>query len=69
MKKKTVLPEKNIETIITAFGFDNESGQASTSTRIWQQYGYFNQQLQLSDFNMAKKIIQRTVSSISIKHI
>lgn len=53
MIKDIVLPEKHIETTIIAFRFDDKSGQVSTSTCIWQQFGYFNQQL--SDFNMTKK--------------
>ena len=52
MKKKMVLPEKKIQATIIASKFDDDSGQVSSSSRIWQQYGYFNQQP--SDFNMKK---------------
>ena len=53
MKKNIALPEKVIETTIIASEFDDESGQASTYTRIWQQYGYLKQQS--TDFNMKKR--------------
>ena len=52
MKKNIVFPEKSIETTIITSEFDNENGQVSSSTRIWPQYGYFNQQP--ISFNMKK---------------
>ena len=59
MKKNIVFPEKNIETTIIASKLDNENGQVSSSTRIWPQYSYFNQQP--ISFNMKKAIIQKSL--------
>ena len=71
MKKNIVLPEKNKETTIIASGFDDERGQFSTSTRIWQWYGYFNQQpsgLNLKERNYSENgIIYINQSYLTIK--
>ena len=59
MKENIILSEKNIETTIIASKFDNENSQVSSSTLVWPQYDYFNQQL--TDFNMKKTVIQKIV--------
>ena len=44
--------EKNIETTIVASEFDDENGQVFSTSRIWPEIGYFNNQL--TNFNMKK---------------
>ena len=37
-----VLPKKNIETTVIASRLNDDSGQVSSSSRIWQHYVYFD---------------------------
>lgn len=52
LTKNISFPEKNIETTIVASEFDDENGQVFSTSRIWPEVGYFNNQL--TDFNMKK---------------
>ena len=52
LTKNISFPEKNIETTIVASEFDDENGQIFSTSRIWPEVGYFNNQL--TDFNMKK---------------
>ena len=52
LTKNISFPEKNIETTIVASEFDDENGQVFSTSRIWPEVGYFNNQL--TDVNMKK---------------
>ena len=52
LTKNISFPEKDIETTIVASEFDDENGQVFSTSRIWPEVGYFNNQL--TDFNMKK---------------